>query len=121
MVETIVDFTGRVESLEQERIPEILLATLVSDDGRIRVMMDWHKELFVLPEGARLRFRVTRDIPDYRDGVDFLGRATVVKVKEEEGKWRHLLSIGGLLVVIETGERLPLNPLDKVYVHIQPL
>ncbi len=118
----VVSFEGRVESLEQERIPEILLATITPIDGReCEVQMDEHKELFVTPEGSRVLFQLTRDLPEYKDGVDFVGRATVVTVREREGVWEHILSIGGLLVVIRCKDRLPITPTEKLYVRVAPL
>ncbi|AEM37971.1 hypothetical protein Pyrfu_0099 [Pyrolobus fumarii 1A] len=117
----VLSFRGVVRSVEQERIPEILLATLTSEDGSIEVQMDWHKEVFTLPEGSKVLFRLTRGIPDYKEGVDFVGRATVVTVREHEGQWEHILSIGGLLVVVRTNKKLDIMPTEKLYVHIAPL
>ncbi len=120
--EELLSFEGRVESLEQERIPEIMLATITPLLGEgCEVQMDQHKELFITPEGSRVLFQVTRSVPEYRDGVDFVGRATVVTVRQREDFWEHILSIGGLLVVIRCRERLPLQPTEKVYIRVAPL
>ena len=127
-VSVVLHFRGRVDSVVQENIPEILMGRIVSEDGRHVVKMDLHKELFVLHEGQNVEFQVSRNLPDYRDGIDFVGRATVVSIKRNEGldpsedkPWVHILSIGGLLVVLYEDEPLPLTPTEKVYVKVAPL
>lgn len=124
----VLKFKGRVDSVTQENIPEILLGRIVSEDGKHIVKMDLHKELFTLHEGQRVEFLLSKDIPEYRDGIDFVGRATVVSIKKNEGldpsedkQWIHILSIGGLLVVLYEDEPLPLMPTEKVYVKVAPL
>ncbi len=125
--EVVVSFRGRVAEVLQENIPEILMGVIESEDGRFLVKMDWHKDVFTLPQGAGVEFSVTRDVPEYRDGIDFVGRATVVTVRENDldpsvdKKWLHLLSIGGLLVAIYSNEPLKLKPVEKVYVKVAPL
>ncbi len=123
----MVSFRGRVAEVLQENIPEILMGVIESVDGRFLVKMDWHKDVFTLPEGASVEFSVTRGVPEYRDGVDFVGRATVVSIRENDldpsvdKKWLHILSIGGLLVAIYSDEPLELKPVEKVYVKVAPL
>ncbi len=127
-VAEVLRFRGRVDSVTQENIPEILLGRIISEDGKHVVKMDLHKELFVLREGQKVEFQLSKSIPDYRDGIDFVGRATVVSIKRNEGldpseekQWIHILSIGGLLVVLYEDEPLPLTPTEKVYVRVAPL
>jgi len=124
----LLSFQGSVSEVVQENIPEILLGRIVSDDGKYVVKMDLHKYVFTLQEGDRVEFTLSIDVPPYREGIDFVGRATVVKVSENEGldpsedkNWVHILSIGGLLVVIYSDEKLPIQPTQKLYVKVAPL
>ncbi len=125
--EKVLEFKGRVTDVLQENIPEILMGVIESSDARYVVKMDLHKEVFTLSAGDEVLFQVTRGVPEYRDGVDFVGRATVVTVRENnmdpsvDKKWIHILSIGGLLVAIYSDEPLPLKPVEKVYVRVSPL
>ncbi len=118
MTDTVLEVEVEVKKVERELIPKIHLATMESVDGKYRILMDLHEEVIVYKPGQKLLFRLTRTLPNYRDGVDFVGRATVVSKKVEENRYKTLLSIGGLLVVIESPEELPLTPTEKVYVHI---
>lgn len=115
---TIVYFKGVVESLTRELIPKIYLAKIRDNEGKYMVEMDLHEELFVVPEGARVEFSVSREIPDYRDGIDFLGRATFVSKRKVDEHNQYLFSIGGLLVIITTKEELDVKPVEKVYVKL---
>ncbi len=131
-VSTVLEFTGTVEDLEKELIPKIYKARIVSDDGIYTVEMDLHEEVKVYPKGTRVRFRITKQIPDY-DPEDFVGKATLVSTRvrsvsgesEKEVKYKeYLLSIGGLIVILKIKglEHDPqLKPLDKVYIHIKEL
>jgi len=115
----LVSFRGVVKGLHRETIPKILLARIESDDGRYTVEMDMHRDLVVYPEGSRVEFVLSRELPEYRDGVDFVARATFVTVREAEGgAKKYLFSIGGLLLILYTAEELPIQPTEKLYVKL---
>lgn len=118
MADTIVEFKGRVESVEPELIPKMFLARIKSLDGNYEVEMDLHKDLVVYGPGTEVEVTVSRSLPKYKDGEDFVGRGTVVTMKDEGGKKAVLISIGGLLFIIRTGEKLELTPTEKVYVKV---
>jgi len=117
----LVSFKGVVKDLVRETIPRILFARIESDDGRYVVEMDMHRDLVVYPVGTRVEFVLSRELPDYRDGVDFVARATYVTSREEDGERKYLFSIGGLLVVLHTSEELPITPTEKFYVKLAKL
>ncbi|HIC98363.1 MAG TPA: hypothetical protein EYP08_01525 [Pyrodictiaceae archaeon] len=114
----IVYFKGVVESLTRELIPKIYLAKIKDDKGKYIVEMDLHEELFIVPEGARVEFSISKEVPNYRDGVDFLGRATFVSRRKVNDHNQYLFSIGGLLVVVTTKEELDIKPIEKVYIKL---
>jgi len=114
----IIHFKGTVESLDRELIPRVYLARIRDDEGKYVVEMDLHEELFVVPEGAKVEFSISREMPDYRDGIDFLGRATFVSKRKVNEYNQYLFSMGGLLVVITTKEEINVKPVEKVYVKL---
>lgn len=118
MTMAIVHFKGVVESLTRELIPKIYLARIRDDEGKYVVEMDLHEELFVVPKGAKVEFSISREKPDYRDGIDFLGRATFVTKRKIDEHNQYLFSIGGLLVIVTTKEELDIKPVEKVYVKL---
>jgi DNA-directed RNA polymerase subunit G len=121
MGEKLLSFTGSVVSVEKELIPKMYVARIVSDDGAYEVEMDTHEDLIVFKEGDRVEVEVSRDVPEYRDGVDFVGRGTVVSKRREKDKHAMLISIGGLLFIVRTSSELPIMPTEKVYVKVAPL
>ncbi len=120
MVPRIVEFEGRVTRVEKELIPKMHVARIEDPNGDYVVEMDLHEDLFMLQEGETVVFRVERELGEYRDGVDLVGRATVASMKKEGDRYAYLLSIGGLLVVIRSAKKLDLTPTEKVYVVVQP-
>ncbi len=120
MAERVLEFRGRVARVERELIPRIRLVRIEDEEGAFVVEMDAHEDVFVPREGERVVFRVERRLGEYRDGVDFVGRATVASMKREGDRYSYLLSIGGLLVVIHSRRELDLAPTEKVYVVVQP-
>ena len=119
MAEQVLRFTGRVTRVERELIPHVNLVRIEDEGGEYVVEMDAHEEVLQLREGDRVVFRVERRLGSYRDGVDFVGRATVASMKREDGGWAYLLSIGGLLVLIHSRRELDLAPTEKVYVVVE--
>ena len=118
MTDTVVEFKGKVESVEPELIPKMFLARIRSLDGDYEVEMDLHKDLVLYEPGAEVEVTVSRSLPQYKDGEDFVGRGTVVTMREEGDKNAVLISIGGLLFIIRSKEKLGLNPTEKVYIKV---
>ena len=116
----VVEFKGRVTEVRRELIPKMHVARIEDERGVFEVEMDLHEDLLMLKPGDRVVFRVEKELGEYRDGVDLVGRATVASTRTEEGRYAYLLSIGGLLVMLRSRERLDLSPTEKVYVVVQP-
>lgn len=122
MSTAIVAFKGTVVSVERELIPKMYIARIRSDDGAYEVEMDTHEDLIVFREGEAVEVVVSKSVPEYRDGVDFVGRGTVVsKRKEGDNRYAVLISIGGLLFIVRSSSELPIMPTEKVYVKVAPL
>jgi DNA-directed RNA polymerase subunit G len=117
----LLSFRGSVVSVEKELIPKMYITRIVSDDGSYEVEMDTHEDLITFKEGDRVEVELSRDIPQYRDGVDFVGRGTVVSKRVQNSKHATLISIGGLLFIVKTPEELPILPTEKVYVKVAPI
>ena len=116
----VVEFEGRVTQVRRELIPKMHVARIEDERGVFEVEMDLHEDLLMLKPGDRVVFRVERELGEYRDGVDLVGRATVASTRVDDGRYAYLLSIGGLLVMLRSRERLNLSPTEKVYVVVQP-
>ncbi len=116
----ILRFEGKVTRVERELIPKIWLVRIEDDKGQYTIEMDAHEDVLKLREGDRVVFRLEKELQKYRDGIDFVGRATVASMKKEDSGWAYLLSIGGLLVVIHSKKQLELYPTEKVYVVVEP-
>jgi len=121
MGEKLVSFRGSVVSVEKELIPKMYITRIVSDDGSYEVEMDTHEDLIVFRGGDQVEVEVSREVPQYRDGIDFVGRGTVISKRAEGGKHATLISIGGLLFIVRTPNELPILPTEKVYVKVAPL
>lgn len=121
LTDIIVEFKGKVESLEPELIPKMFLAKIKSFDGDYEVEMDLHKDLVIYEPGTEIEVTISKDTPEYKEGEDFVGYGTVVSTKEEDGKFAALVSMGGLLFIIRSKKKLNINPVEKVYIKISKL
>ena len=119
MENPLVKFNGKVISVEKELIPNIFLVKIVDENKEYIVEMDMHKDVFTLHEGDTVSVSITREIPSYRDGIDYVARGTVMSTKKSEDKYSYLISIGGLLFVVHSSKELNLPPTEKVYVKIE--
>ncbi len=120
MTKPLLEFRGRVVSIERELIPKMHLCRIESDDKKIIVEMDLHEDIVLYNIGDELYFALYRENPVYIEGKDFVGKATVASIKEGEDKYSILLSIGGLLTVIHISKsiKLELTPTEKIYLVV---
>ncbi len=118
----LLEFRGVVERVEEELIPKLFKARIVSEDGRVAVEMDLHKELVVYSEGEKLLVGIYDSLPEYREGEDLVMRAYHVSTREAEnaeGVEEHLFSAGGLLFKISVPKgSLKVEPVQLVYIKI---
>jgi len=125
--EGLIRDSGLVEKIERSRIPKVLL---ISFRGNVvNVKMDLLRDLLVFNEGDKVEFVLSREMPQYVEGRDFLGWGYVVSKKRESVKSnagevaevdKLLVSLWGYLFVIESKEKISdlFEVMDKVYVKI---
>lgn len=119
----MLKFRGRVESLKQAGIPKIFIANIVSEDNVYTMIMDVHEEVKTIDEGDVVEVEISKELPEYKMGVDFVARATAYMIKPVgKNLEKLLLSIGGLQVqFIAPKDKMPITkdelPVD-VYIKI---
>lgn len=109
-----------VLEVEHLKMPKVYrLKCSCSDE--VEIVFEMHEELMKVGEGAR----VIVDIDASREEClerDFCGRAHVVSISELDDKYRVVLSIGGLLVIVKNlVERPSMEPVQEVYVGLSVL
>ena len=119
MTSQLVKFDGKVISVEKELIPNIFLVKIADENGKYTVEMDMHRDVYILDEGDKVSVTITREIPSYRSGIDYVARGTVMSTKKSENKYSYLISIGGLLFIVHSPSELNLPPTEKVYIKIE--
>ena len=112
---TIYALEGSVEEVRRQLIPKMYTIRLVADNGVVE--FDAHSDLILYKEGERLRLTLHDDEPEY-SGDDYVVRAYLASIRDEDNVNRYLFSAGGLLFMLETRERLPLRPMDIVYIKV---
>ncbi len=115
---TVVNFTGTVESVEKELIPRLYIGRIKSDNGEYLVEMDLHKDLKVYEPGTRVEVTISKTMPNYKDGVDLVAKGTVVSIRNDGDYTAYLISIGGLLFILKSKKKLDLAPTEKLYIKI---
>ncbi len=111
-----------VESLERSRLPNIFMLRMKCVDG-IEITMDIHREVNVVDQGMNTEFTISKTLPQYRDGVDFVARGYVITKRESDEYVKVLISLWGFLVVLQVPHAKSdlvefLNPMDEIYVKI---
>ncbi len=107
----------RVVSIRDSRISGVKIIEL--DGEELSITMDLHSELVTFREGEELEVVASRDLPSYKDGVDFCARGVVVSIKNS-GQRRIIISLWGYLVVIKPSDpslidKLGFKPTDNLY------
>lgn len=107
----------KVVSIRDSRIPGVKIIEL-SGEG-LSVSMDLHSELITFREGEELEMVASRELPKYKDGVDFCARGVVVSIKNG-GQRRMVISLWGYLVIIRPRDpslldSLGFKPTDNIY------
>ncbi len=118
---------GVVDKIEKSKIPKVLL---ISFKGNvINVKMDLLRDLLTFSEGDKVEFVLSKEMPQYVDGKDFLGWGYVMSKKREFVKSntgevteldKLLVSLWGYLFIIESKENITnlFEVMDKVYIKI---
>jgi len=123
---SIVEFKGKVESIKPGEIPKILIANIISNDNTYNIIMDVHEEVKTIDEGDNVEVIISKNLPEYKKGIDFVAKATAFLIKSiGKNAVKILLSIGGLQVqLIAPKDKIPLDkdelPVD-VFIKISKI
>ena len=112
---------GSVIDVKKTLIPTNYIAEIESTDGKLRIYIDLLEDLYMLNKGDRVVVTVSRELPSYREGVDFVARGKVFSIREKGGEGKMLISMGGLILkIIYKDPKLkpPFDMLDQVFVRV---
>ena len=116
--ETIYVGKGIIENVRKQLIPKMYVATFVDKENNVIIEFDVHEDLVVYKPAQKVSVTISKSLPEYKEGEDYVVHATVAAIKREENKFKYLLSAGGLLFVVITENELQLTPTEKVYVKV---
>ncbi len=116
----LLDFRGKVVEVRKQLIPKMYVTVVEDDSGKARIEFDTHQDLVVYREGERLQVTISKEVPEYREGEDYVVRATLVSTRQNEGGGSaYLFSAGGLLFIVELREgSLDVIPTEKYFIRI---
>jgi hypothetical protein len=118
-VATSVAVRGIVTAVRKQPIPKMYVTRVESEDGTV-VEFDTHEDLVLYNEKEQVEIMLVKNDtpPEYSDD-DYVVRAIVASIREnEEGGREYLLSAGGLLFILSSPRELPLEPMDKIYIRV---
>jgi len=116
--ETIYVGNGVIENVRKQLIPKMYVATFVDKENNVIIEFDVHEDLVVYKPAQKVSVTISKSLPEYKEGEDYVVHATVAAIKREDNKFKYLLSAGGLLFVVITENELQLTPTEKVYVKV---
>jgi len=105
-----------VKNIRKSLVPKVLIVDL--EGSKSSVTMDLHKEIFTVKEGEALNLVMGKELPQYKDGVDFCARGVVAGIKKDDRGERVIISLWGFLVVLIPKDQSiieNLSPTDQIY------
>jgi len=86
--------------------------------GDIEIIIEMHDDLLIISRGEKLSVEMGLDKEKCLQH-EFCGKGHVVSVTKLGDKYRVIISIGGLLVVVKNlKEKPPLSPVQELYVAL---
>lgn len=114
----VLEFKGIVKSIKKGEVAHIEVITIASDDESYEIFLDVHEKLRVFNKGDKVVFAIHGSRPRFNPD-DFVGKGTVFKLSKENGHHKLLISIGGLLLMLKSKEKInKIKVGDEVYVKI---
>ncbi len=98
-----VSFVCKVDDVARSYIPNIFILTLSCDKATIK--MDIHREVNIVDRGDNVEITISKTLPPYEDGKDFVARGYVITKREHDGAYKLLISLWGFLVIVETKDK----------------
>ncbi|MEM0027270.1 MAG: DNA-directed RNA polymerase subunit G [Ignisphaera sp.] len=112
--------TCNIESVTDSRIPEIKIMEMLCDNN-IRIKMDIHRRLNLFKPSEKVTFTISKNLPQYNEGKDFVAHGYIVAKRNENGNTVMYISLWGFLVLITFSDKevaKSFNVMDKVYIKI---
>jgi hypothetical protein len=118
-----LEVVGKVSEVTRSYIPNVMIYTV--DCGGVKVRFDAHSRLLRLKPGDAVAISISKELPSYNKGVDFVMWGYVISVKnDDEQSSKIVLSLWGFIVIVEASKREFLsgfNVMDKVYFKVARL
>lgn len=108
-----------VKDMQRSYIPNVHIAEM--DCGDVHIKMDIHEEVRTFNPGDNVAVVISKDMPSYREGVDYVANGYVVAFRDlENSRKKMIVSLWGFIVVVEAPSEFltEFNPMDKVYMKI---
>jgi DNA-directed RNA polymerase subunit G len=89
-------------------------------DSEYEVVLEMHEKLMRINEGDRLVVSITTNEEECLEN-DFCGRGYVVSIRKLDDRYRVVISISGILVVIKQKQqpRSPFKVMNELYVGVR--
>ncbi|MEL9940324.1 MAG: DNA-directed RNA polymerase subunit G [Ignisphaera sp.] len=112
--------TCNIESITDSRIPEIKIMEMLCNNN-IKIKMDMHRKLNLFKPSEKVTFVISKNLPQYNEGKDFVAHGYVVAKRSENENIVIYISLWGFLVLLTTSDEevaKSFNVMDKVYIKI---
>ncbi|MEM0454163.1 MAG: DNA-directed RNA polymerase subunit G [Sulfolobales archaeon] len=115
-----VSFDGLVKSIDKSLIPQVLIVTVENPEAKIT--FDIHKMLKNFELNSKVRISISKNKPNFKEGVDLVMRGYVISKKVGEGVYKLLISLWGFLLIIESRNESIHNLfdyMDEIYFKVE--
>ncbi|MEZ0394372.1 MAG: DNA-directed RNA polymerase subunit G [Desulfurococcaceae archaeon] len=114
-----MEISCNVDGLEMLKYPRVYRATMTCEG--LRVDFEGHEDVLRLRGGEKVVLSINKGKEECL-AHEFCGRARVVSIRRmDDGSYRAVLSIGGLLVVLRSTDRPEFDVMDEVFVGLSRL
>jgi len=108
-----------VTGLSASRIPDIYIIDMSC--GETTIQMDIHRSVNIVKQGDNIEVLISKNIPVYVEGKDFVAHGYVLSKRDRDGGARIYISLWGFLVIVDTKDANIadfFNYMDKVYIKL---
>lgn len=114
-----LEVRGKVIEVVKSLIPNITIYSV--DCGDVKIRFDVHSKLLRLKSGDEVVITISKDVPAYEKGVDFIAWGYVISLKHGESIFKMIISLWGFIVIAETSKQglfSNFNFMDRVYFKV---
>lgn len=115
---------GRVVEVKRAIIPSTYIAEIRVKGKPMTIYLDLLEDVYMLSKGDDVSVVISRELPEYKEGEDFVARGKVFSIKEDKREGKVLISMGGLIAKIvypKDRVKMPFKMLDEVFVKVSKL